>query len=51
MASASYKHGTHTRVPMVSEDGHHAIVRTVCVVPVLSTADRRLEAARTTDSV
>ena len=41
-ATAS-RRGTHTRMRIISDDGHQASVRAVCVVQLVSTADSRTE--------
>ena len=38
-STAASKHSTCTRVQMISDDGHHASARTVCVVRVVPMAD------------
>ena len=43
IAAAASKHGTCTRVRMISDDCHHASARTVRVVRVIPTADSRTE--------
>ena len=43
IVAAASKHGTHTHVRMISDDGHHASTRTVCVVRVVPTTDSRTE--------
>ena len=43
IVAAASKHGTRICVRMISDHGHHASARTVCVVQVVPTADSRTE--------
>ena len=43
MVAAASKRWTRTRVPMISDDSHHASARTACVAWVLRTNDSRTE--------
>ena len=36
-------HGTRTRVEIISDNGHQASAKAICVVRVVSTADSRTE--------
>ena len=46
IVAATSKRVTRMRVRMLSDDGHHASARTVCVVRVVPTADSRTERLR-----
>ena len=43
IVSAASRHGIRIRVRLVSDHGHHAGARTVCVVRVVSTAVKKTE--------
>ena len=43
IVATTSKHGTHTRVWMISDNSHHTSARTVCVVWVIPMADSRTE--------
>ena len=46
IVAAASKRGTRTRVRIISDDGHYASTRTVCVVRAVPTADSRTERLR-----